>query len=65
MNWRFISKWVITFTVATIVYTLTGRFWMALGFMILLAVAYSYVLDFIDKRKGKQEQDNASTPETL
>ena len=65
MNWRFISKWVITFTVATIVYTLTGRFWMALGVMILLAVAYSYVLDFIERRKEKQEQDHASTPGTL
>ena len=56
MNWRFISKWVITFTVATIVYTLTGRFWMALGIMILLAVAESYVIDYIDRRKAKREE---------
>lgn len=56
MNWRFISKWVITFTVATIVYTLTARFWMALGVMILLAVAEGYVIDWMEKYKEKRNK---------
>jgi len=51
MNWRFIIRWVTVFAVATIVLTLTGRFLMALGVMILLAVGWSYVSYEIEKRK--------------
>ena len=51
MNWRFIIRWVTVFTVSTIVYTLTGRFLMALGIMILLAVVWSYVSYEKEKRK--------------
>ena len=51
MNWKFIIRWVTVFTVATIVLTLTGRFLMALGVMILLAVGWSYVSYEIEKRK--------------
>ena len=51
MNWKFIIRWVTVFAVATIVLTLTGRFLMALGVMILLAVAWSYVSYEIEKRK--------------
>ena len=51
MNWKFIIRWVTVFTVATIVLTLTGRFLMALGVMILLAIGWSYVSYEIEKRK--------------
>ncbi len=55
MNWRFIIKWVVTFTVALIIYDLTGAFWMSLGILILVAVAESYIIDFIDNHKSKKE----------
>ncbi len=55
MNWRFIIKWVVTFTVALVIYNLTASFWMSLGILILLAIAESYVIDFIEKRKAKRE----------
>ena len=51
MNWNFILKWVITFTVATAVYTLTGSFWMSLGIMILLVVVWSYVQFNIQRQR--------------
>ncbi len=73
MNWRFICKWVVTFSVATFVYNLTLRltnggrwtaFFMALGVMILLAVAVSYCIDWYDARKEKrQEEDNQNDSE--
>ena len=58
MNWRFIIKWVVVFTVATVVWTLTARygFWMALGVMILLAVLTGFVTDWIEKRKNKDRK---------
>ena len=55
MNWRFIIKWVVTFTVALIIYDLTGSFWMSLGILILVAIAESYIIDFIDQRKNKKK----------
>ena len=55
MNWRFILKWVITFTVALVILDLTGSFWMSLGILILIAIAESYALDFIDKYKQKKK----------
>lgn len=51
MNWNFILKWVITFTVATAVYTLTASFWMSLGIMILLIVVWSYINYYIQRRR--------------
>jgi len=67
MNWRFICKWVVTFSVATFVYNLTLRltnggrwtaFFMALGVMILLAVAVGYVIDWIEARKEKRHEES-------
>jgi len=53
MNWKFILRWVITFTVCLVIYDLTGSFWMSLGILILLAVAESFVIDWWNKRKGR------------
>ncbi len=52
MNWKFILQWVITFTVCLLVYDFTGSFWMSLGILILLVVAKTLVMDWIEKRKG-------------
>ena len=54
MTWKFILRWVITFTVCLIIYDLTGSFWMSLGILILLAVGESFVIDWLEKRKGKK-----------
>jgi len=51
MNWKFILKWVVAFTLSTVVYDLTGRFWMSLGILILLLVAWHLILDQIERRK--------------
>lgn len=51
MNWKFILRWVVTFTVCLVIYNLTGSFWMSLGILILLAVVESLVIDFLEKRK--------------
>ena len=53
MNWKFILRWVITFTVCLIIYDLTASFWMSLGILILLAVAESLVIDWWHKRKNR------------
>ena len=53
MNWKFIIKWVVTFTVALVIYDLTGSFWMSLGILILVAIAESYIIDYFEKRKKK------------
>ena len=53
MNWKFILRWVITFTVCLIIYNLTASFWMSLGILILLAVVESLVIDWWNKRKGR------------
>ncbi len=55
MNWTFILRWVITFTVCLIIYDLTGSFWMSLGILILLAVVESLVLDWWEKRKEARQ----------
>lgn len=52
----------IKFVLSMLVYYLaawkTGSLWwafaMALGFMILIAIAESYVIDWIEKRKEKE-----------
>ena len=51
MNWKFIIKWVVAFTLSTVVYDLTGRFWMSLGILILLLVAWHLVLEQIERRR--------------
>ena len=51
MNWKFILRWVVTFTVCLVIYNLTGSFWMSLGILILLAVVESLVIDYLEKRK--------------
>lgn len=51
MNWKFILRWVITFTVCLIIYNLTNSFWMSLGILILLAVVESLAIDWWNKRK--------------
>ena len=53
MNWKFILRWVITFTVCLVIYDITGSFWMSLGILILLAVVESLVIDWWNKRKGR------------
>lgn len=61
MNWKFIISWTVKFTICLIVYNLTAylsashtaSFWMALGFLILLAIGESYVQDWWAKRKEK------------
>ena len=52
MNWRFILRWVITFTVCLVIYNLTASFWMSLGILILLIVVENLVVDWWQKRKG-------------
>ena len=46
-------KWVVTFTVALVIYDLTGSFWMSLGILILVAIAESYIIDYFEKRRKK------------
>ena len=53
MNWKFILRWVITFTVCLVIYNLTASFWMSLGILILLAVVESLVIDWWNKRKNR------------
>ena len=53
MNWKFILRWVITFTVCLVIYDIMGSFWMSLGILILLAVVESLVIDWWNKRKGR------------
>lgn len=54
MNWKFIIKWVVAFTLSTIVYDLTQSFWMSLGILILIIVAWHVVLDIIERRRLKK-----------
>ena len=66
MNWRFIVSWVIKFSLCLAVWNLSAwltnsvglAFFMALGILILLAIAESYVTDWIEdylnQRKSKK-----------
>ena len=51
MNWTFILRWVITFTVCLAIYNLTGSFWMSLGILILLILVENLIVDWWKKRK--------------
>jgi hypothetical protein len=63
MNWKFIISWAIKFALCTVVYNLavgqTGSLWwaflMALGFLIIIAIAESYVIDWIEKWKESRK----------
>lgn len=65
MNWRFILGWVIKFTVCMAVYNLSVwitnsmglAFFMALGILILMALAESYVIDWWEKRKENRSKE--------
>jgi hypothetical protein len=63
MNWRFILRWVITFTVCLVIYDLTASFWMSLGILILLAVAESLVIDWWKKRTNDRRSKGESKEE--
>ncbi len=54
MNWNFILRWVITFTVCLVVYNLTQSFWMSLGILILLIVAENLLVEWWKKRKEER-----------
>lgn len=57
-------SWTIKFTLSVVVYDLavawTASLWwaflMALGFLMLIAIAESYVVDWIQKYKEKKEE---------
>ena len=59
MNWKFIISWAVKFSLCMVVYSyaakLTNSLWwaflMAFGFLILIAIAESYVIDWIEKWK--------------
>ena len=63
MNWKFILSWAIKFALCTVVFDFalawTESAWlafpMALGFLIIIAIIESYVIDGIEKRKNSQE----------
>lgn len=62
MNWKFILSWGIKFALCVVVWDLalafTQRVWLAsalaLGVLILLAIAESYVIDWMEKRRNKE-----------
>ncbi len=59
MNWRFIISWTVKFVLCVIVWDIAVwitnsmglAFFMALGFLILFAIAESYVIDWWEKRR--------------
>ena len=63
MNWKFIISWAVKFALATVVYNfaakLTNSLWwafvMALGFLIIIAILESYVIDWIEKWKERRQ----------
>ena len=64
MNWSFILRTTIKFVLSMVVYYLAAwklnslwwAFVMALGFMILIAIAEGYVIDWIQKLKDRKEK---------
>ena len=64
MNWSFILRTTIKFVLSMVVYylavwklnSLWWAFVMALGFMILIAIAEGYVIDWIQKLKDRKEK---------
>lgn len=63
MNWKFIIGWGIKFALCTVVYNLAAKwtggpwlaFFMAIGFLIFIAILESYVIDWIEKWKEKRK----------
>ena len=64
MNWKFIISWTIKFVLCIVVWDIAVwltnsigyAFFLALGFLILIAIAEGYVMSWIEKRReGKKE----------
>lgn len=63
MNWRFIISWAVKFMICMAVWNLSAwltnsiglAFFMALGILILMAIAESYIIDWIEKWKAGRE----------
>jgi hypothetical protein len=63
MNWKFILSWTVKFTLCLVVWniavyqtnSLLAGFCLALGCLILLAIAESYVIDWIEKWKENRK----------
>ena len=61
MNWRFIISWTVKFALYVVIWDIAAwltnsvglAFFMALGILILLAIAESYVIDWWEKNKQK------------
>ncbi len=64
MNWKFIINWTVKFCLCMVMWNIalwiTNRpglaFFMALGFLILIAIAESYVKDWLEKRRNEKEE---------
>ena len=60
MNWKFIISWTLKFVLCVAVWDLSAwltnsaglAFFMSLGILILLAIAESYIKDWIERRKS-------------
>ena len=60
MNWRFIISWTVKFAICVAVWDVAAwltnsiglAFFMALGILILMAIAESYIIDWWEKRKA-------------
>lgn len=63
MNWKFIISWTMKFLLCLVVWDLAVwitnsvglAFFMALGFLILFAIAESYVMDWLEKKKNQSQ----------
>jgi len=59
MNWRFIISWTVKFALCVVMWDIAVwltnsaglAFFMALGFLIIFAIAESYVIDWWEKNK--------------
>lgn len=62
MNWKFIINWTLKFALCILVWDIAVwitnsmglAFCMALGFLILFAIAESYIKDWLEKRKDQE-----------
>lgn len=62
MNWKFIISWTLKFVLCVVVWDVSAwltnsvglAFFMALGILILLAIAESYITDWIDRRNSSK-----------
>ena len=64
MNWKFIISWTIKFVLCVVVWDIAVwltnsmgyAFFLALGFLIILAIAESYVKSWIEKRRESKSE---------